>query len=83
MIFFNEMTRPQLALLVLLAAGVVFFTFGMVYFLQGHKSAEKFLSTSSSLIGISSILQLKISGWFDSVLEKYGDADKYPYGPPV
>ena len=43
---------------------------------------ERLVSSSSVLIGLAGIVQLEISGLFEQWLEKYGDEEKYPYGPP-
>lgn len=42
----------------------------------------KWLNTASGFFGLSAIFQARSSGWFDSVLEFYGDAKKFPFGPP-
>ena len=42
----------------------------------------KWLNTASGFFGLSAIFQARASGWFDSVLEFYGDDKKFPYGPP-
>lgn len=43
---------------------------------------SKALAASGLLFDIAGIIQLEISGLFDSILEEYGDVKKYPYGPP-
>lgn len=43
---------------------------------------QKLVSTSSVLFGLAGIVQLEVSGLFEHWLEKYGDEQKYPYGPP-
>jgi hypothetical protein len=43
---------------------------------------SKILSTASGLFALASLYQLQISGWFDQVMQRYGDTIKYPYGPP-
>ncbi|NTI86061.1 hypothetical protein G6L87_03165 [Agrobacterium rhizogenes] len=40
------------------------------------------LNTASGLFALSSLVQLKESGWFDRVIEIYGDDEKFPFGPP-
>lgn len=42
----------------------------------------KWLNTASGFFGLSAIFQARASGWFDKVLEFYGDDEKLPYGPP-
>ncbi len=48
----------------------------------GRLPYAKLLNSLSVLLGLASIVQLKIAGWFDFVLKEYGDDEKYPYGPP-
>ena len=42
---------------------------------------QRWISTSSVLIGLAGVVQLEISGLFERWIEKYGDEEKY-YGPP-
>jgi hypothetical protein len=42
----------------------------------------KWLNTASGFFALSAIFQARASGWFDKVLEFYGDEEKFPYGPP-
>jgi len=42
----------------------------------------KWLNTASGFFALSAIFQARASGWFDSVLQFYGDEKKFPYGPP-
>jgi hypothetical protein len=35
-----------------------------------------------SFLDIAGIIQLELSGAFDSIINKYGDSEKYPHGPP-
>jgi len=44
--------------------------------------SAKLANTASALLGLASMLQLRISGWFDGVMRIYSDQARYPYGPP-
>jgi hypothetical protein len=48
----------------------------------GSELDQRWMATSSSLLGLSSIFQLRISGWFERFIETYSDIEKYPWGPP-
>lgn len=43
---------------------------------------SKLFSTCSGLLALSSLYQLRISGWFEKVMALYGDEEKFPFGPP-
>jgi hypothetical protein len=43
---------------------------------------SRWLSTASVLIGLAGVVQLEISGLFERWVQRYGDASKYPSGPP-
>jgi membrane protein YdbS with pleckstrin-like domain len=62
-----------IALLVMAFASLIFALFA---------DPQKWISTSSVLVGLAGIVQLEISGLFEHWIEKYGDEDQYPYGPP-
>jgi len=64
--FFNALLAAALASLVLAA----------------FSDAQKWISTASVLFGLAGIVQLDISGLFEHWLERYGDEEKYPSGPP-
>jgi hypothetical protein len=42
----------------------------------------KWLSSAGLMFDLAGIVQLEISGLFDRILNKYGDEQKYRYGPP-
>jgi hypothetical protein len=44
--------------------------------------SPKWCGSAGLIFDIAGILQLEISGLFDRWLQKYGDTEKYPYGPP-
>ena len=43
---------------------------------------SKWMSTASVLIGLAGVVQLEISGLFEGWVQRYGNASKYPSGPP-
>jgi hypothetical protein len=63
----------SLAASVLCLLGALLFASGSV--------AGKLLNTCSALLGLSSIFQLKVSGWFQMVSDVYLDEKNYPFGP--
>jgi hypothetical protein len=44
--------------------------------------SPKWCGSAGLFFDIAGIVQLEISGFFDKWLEKYGDIEKYPGGPP-
>lgn len=44
--------------------------------------AGRFMNSASALMGLASLAQLQVSGWFERILAIYGDETKFPYGPP-
>lgn len=70
-------------LLIVILLAAIFATIAGVAGLLGYKlPVPKLLDTGSILFGLASLLQLKLSGWFDMVMAKYGDIENFPYGPP-
>jgi hypothetical protein len=47
-----------------------------------HVTVAKLLGSSGLFFDIAGIIQLEVSGVFDKWIERYGDIEKYPYGPP-
>lgn len=72
--------RWLLSVLLLAAIACTGVTIAGLYY-EGVPTA-KWLNTASGFFGLSAIFQARASGWFDSVLEFYGDDEKFPYGPP-
>src|SRR5215211_3407396 len=46
------------------------------------EGASKWITTAGLLFDLAGLVQLDISGLFDRIVEEYGDAEKYPFGPP-
>jgi hypothetical protein len=44
--------------------------------------SAKWLESAGLLFDISGIIQLDIAGAFERIVDKYGKAKEYPYGPP-
>jgi len=47
-----------------------------------HVTVAKLLGSSGLFLDIAGIIQLEVSGAFDKLIERYGDIEQYPYGPP-
>jgi hypothetical protein len=47
-----------------------------------HLTMSKLVGSSGLFFDIAGILQLEISGAFESIMDKYGNVDEYPGGPP-
>jgi hypothetical protein len=43
---------------------------------------SKWLSSAGLMFDLAGIVQLEISGLFERIINKYGDEEKYPGGPP-
>lgn len=69
-------------MLVLLIAAIACTSIAIAGLHFDHVPMAKWLNTASGFFGLSAIFQARTSGWFDSVLEVYGDDKKFPYGPP-
>jgi hypothetical protein len=70
--------RPleSILLAVLCAAGVACFVLAFT------GTTSKWLTSAGLFMDIGGIVQLKISGLFERVLDTYRDEKSYPYGPP-
>lgn len=68
--------------LVLLTAAIVCTVVAVSGVHYDYVPTAKWLNTASGLYGLSAIFQARASGWFERLLEKYGDGEKFPYGPP-
>ena len=76
------MPSDRLVLLLVLAIGATLFACSVFGYASGRIPGQKLLNSSSVALGLASILQLRVSGWFDAVISEFGDESKYPYGPP-
>jgi hypothetical protein len=49
---------------------------------SSHITIGKLVSSSGLFLDIAGIIQLEASGAFGELIDKYGNVDEYPYGPP-
>jgi hypothetical protein len=49
---------------------------------SSHITIGKLVSSSGLFLDIAGIIQLEVSGAFGELIDKYGNVDDYPYGPP-
>jgi hypothetical protein len=72
----SENTQCVLLCVILLAG------LGSIAVAVVHGPIVKWLESAGLLFDVAGVIQLRLAGFFDMVLEKYGDVDQYPYGPP-
>lgn len=41
------------------------------------------MGTTGLLATLTGVVQLEVAGLFTKILERYGDEEEYPYGPPL
>jgi hypothetical protein len=49
---------------------------------SSHITIGKLVGSSGLFLDIAGIIQLEASGAFGELIDKYGNVDDYPYGPP-
>jgi hypothetical protein len=49
---------------------------------SSHITIGKLVGSSGLFLDIAGIIQLEVSGAFGGLIDKYGNVDDYPYGPP-
>ena len=64
------------AMLIFLLSSVISLIFSIIILWT------KLLETSSVLFAITGLVQLELTGFFDNLIRKFSDEEKYPYGPP-
>jgi hypothetical protein len=73
--------RTFLVFLLLLAVGFLIASLvGMTSF--PHVTVAKLVGSSGLFLDIAGIVQLESSGAFEKLMDKYGNVEDYPYGPP-
>lgn len=45
-------------------------------------SSAKWIQSAGIFCALAALFQLEVSGLFDHWMERYGDEEQYPYGPP-
>ncbi|ARP66535.1 hypothetical protein A9K65_026700 [Mesorhizobium sp. WSM1497] len=66
----------------ILGVAFVFMGLGIVGLFRPGLPTAKLINTASGLLALASLAQLQVSGWFDKVMQVYGDESQYPFGPP-
>jgi hypothetical protein len=74
--------RFLLVCLIVLAIGLLGTTPFAIQMGTPHVTVAKLLGSSGLFLDIAGIIQLEVSGAFDKLIERYGDIEQYPYGPP-
>lgn len=67
-----------LLLLLTIACGIL----GIYCILTGWSKGARWVGTAGLLATASGVVQLDVSGLFERIMERYGNEEKYPYGPP-
>ncbi len=52
------------------------------WFLAAPGFRGKWVNSAGLMFDVGGVIQLHVSGLFDKIIDKYEDAEKYPYGPP-
>src|SRR5450759_1267133 len=78
--YFKRYERFAFVVLLLLTAGAGIL--GAYSALGALPNGAKWVGTSGLLATVTGVVQLEVSGLFEKILTHYGDAEKYPYGPP-
>jgi hypothetical protein len=72
----------RLAFVVLLLLTVVATILGAYCAIASSSATGKWVGTSGLLATVTGLVQLEVTGLFEKILTHYGDAEKYPFGPP-
>lgn len=74
---FDRRAFIALSLITLVTAAL-----SLYYLTVDHAKAAKWLATAGLLATATGVVQLEVSGLFERILDHYGNAEKYPVGPP-
>lgn len=72
----------RVAFVVLLLLTIASAIAGVYCVLWALPTGAKWVGTSGLLATVTGVVQLEVSGLFEKILTQYGNAEKYPYGPP-
>ena len=78
--YFKKYERVAFVLLLLLTVGCGIV--GICCAFKGCLKTAKWVATTGLLATATGVFQLDVSGLFERILDRYGDEQKYPYGPP-
>ena len=75
--------RLERIFLVLMAVGsMTSLCFGLFLAITGWSNASRWLATSGLLFTLTALVQLEVCGFFQKLIDHFGDVERYPYGPP-
>lgn len=78
--YFKRYERFAFVVLLLLTAGAA--TLGVYCVIYSWSNSAKWVGTAGLLATVTGVVQLEVSGLFEKLVRQYGNAEKYPYGPP-
>lgn len=70
----------RVLLVILLMLAVACLAIGWMHAAPGLRG--KWVNSAGLMFDVGGVIQLHISGLFDEIVSKYGDEEKYPFGPP-
>src|SRR5450830_384301 len=62
--------------------GVLLLAAGLWSVVNSIKYAGKLISSAGLVAALAGLIQLEVSGFFSSLIEKFENEEEYPYGPP-
>jgi hypothetical protein len=70
----------RVLLVILLILAVACLLIGWLY--APPELRGKWVNSAGLMFDVGGVVQLHISGLFDEIVQKYGNEEKYPFGPP-
>src|SRR5260221_12155827 len=70
--------RVLLTILLILAGA--WLVVGLFFAAPGFRG--KWVNSAGLMFDVCGVIHLHVGGLFDKIIDKYADAEKYPYGPP-
>ena len=55
---------------------------GLYAILSMQPNGSKWIASPGLLATVAGVVQLEVGGLFERIIERYGNEEKYPYGPP-